>query len=331
MTTFSIIIPAYNVENYIERCILSIVNQHFSNCEIIVVDDGSRDKTSQIISDYSRKFKRFRVISHNQNLGLSAARNSGLDHAEGEYVWFVDADDFILPGSLQFLSKIIGRENPDIVCFGFKKGLSKKNCEIPKETIKRVKYEILDVKTCLRLMLSQKIISNSANDKIFKRSILKARFPVGLYFEDLATIPYIFLENNRLKIIYTQEKLYVYTLEEKSSITRSKFTEKHLDLITVASKLEEYLKTNFPELAVYGFSRKYSAYIETVNRILRSYDTLNLPPAFNKCVDFIRKELINYLINGKSPIKLKIEALLIALLGKHWGNIYTTYRRLRNV
>ena len=115
---FSLILPAYNVAPYLGRCIQSILDQDFSDCEVIIVDDGSTDETPRISDEYARKDDRIRVI-HKENGGLSSARNAGTAQAEGRYIWWIDSDDWIEPGALSRLHRSVAQEQPDIVKFGF--------------------------------------------------------------------------------------------------------------------------------------------------------------------------------------------------------------------
>ena len=92
----SVIIPAYNIEDYIGRCLDSIISQTYKNLEIIVVDDGSRDRTGEILDNYAKKDRRIKVI-HKENGGVSSARNKGIEVAEGDYIGFIDGDDLIEP------------------------------------------------------------------------------------------------------------------------------------------------------------------------------------------------------------------------------------------
>lgn len=116
---FSIIIPIYNVEKYLNRCIESVINQSFSNFEIILVDDESPDNCPSICDEWIEKDKRIKVI-HKKNEGLGYARNSGLKLASGKYVWFVDSDDVIAEESLKEIYIEISKCNPDFVSFGYK-------------------------------------------------------------------------------------------------------------------------------------------------------------------------------------------------------------------
>ena len=114
----SVIIPAYNIEKYISRCLDSIIAQTYNNLEIIVVDDGSKDQTAEILDDYQKRDSRIIVI-HKENGGVSSARNQGLDIAKGDYIGFVDGDDLIKPNMYEVLVKLLEEENADIAHCGY--------------------------------------------------------------------------------------------------------------------------------------------------------------------------------------------------------------------
>ena len=110
MKKVSVIVPVYNVENYLEECVNSILNQTYENLEIILVDDGSTDNCPQICDDWAKKDKRIKVI-HKANGGVSSARNVGLDNATGEYIGFVDSDDYIDITMYEKMLKLLKKEN----------------------------------------------------------------------------------------------------------------------------------------------------------------------------------------------------------------------------
>ena len=120
----SVIVPIYNVEEYLPACIESIINQTYRNLEVLLVDDGSTDNSGKICDDYAEKDKRCIVI-HQQNKGLSGARNTGLDNAKGEYISFIDGDDYIHPQMLEILYKEIEKENCDFAMISHKKVFNK--------------------------------------------------------------------------------------------------------------------------------------------------------------------------------------------------------------
>lgn len=117
---FSVVLPVYGVEKYLDRCVESIIAQDFTDFEIILVDDGSKDNCPALCDEWSRKDKRIKTI-HKQNAGLGMARNTGLDAASGEYIFFVDSDDYILPGMLSQCKEKIEETGCDIVFYGYKR------------------------------------------------------------------------------------------------------------------------------------------------------------------------------------------------------------------
>lgn len=116
----SIVVPVYNVEKYLKRCLDSLINQTYENIEIILVNDGSTDDSLEICKEYSKNDKRIKIVSK-KNEGLGMARNTGIDNASGQYICFFDSDDFVEINAIEKLHDVIIKERPQIVCFGFKK------------------------------------------------------------------------------------------------------------------------------------------------------------------------------------------------------------------
>lgn len=215
MPKLSIIVPVYKVEPYIHKCVDSILYQTFTDFELILVDDGSPDNCGKICDEYAQKDEHVRVI-HKKNGGLSDARNFGLEVAVGEYISFIDSDDWvdknIYTESLDYMKK----NDLDIVCFDVTEVRSSK-------TLVRHKFEsdkVFEAEDGLYKILVDEI-DNSACNKIFKRSIWKdVRFPVGRRFEDVATTYKVF--SNASKIGY-MKKAYYYYLKREGSIIATSF------------------------------------------------------------------------------------------------------------
>ena len=125
----SIIIPAYNVEKFIAKCLDSVITQNYKNLDIIVVDDGSKDKTGSIIDDYATKDDRICVV-HQPNGGLPNARNTGIKYAKGDYVMFLDSDDWIEPTCCEIVADEIQREKADLVFFEYYKEYKNKTVQM---------------------------------------------------------------------------------------------------------------------------------------------------------------------------------------------------------
>ena len=118
MPAISIIIPMYGVEKYLRRCLDSVLNQTFTDWQAICVDDGSPDKSGEIAEEYAKRDKRF-VVIHKENGGLSDARNAGMPHATGDYILYIDSDDFIHPQTLEIAYSLALRDGSDIVSFTY--------------------------------------------------------------------------------------------------------------------------------------------------------------------------------------------------------------------
>lgn len=214
MPKLSVIVPVYNVEQYIHKCVDSILNQTFTDFELILVDDGSPDNCGKICAEYAKQDGRVKVI-HKKNGGLSDARNVGLEEAVGEYISFIDSDDWVdrnvYSESLEYMQK----KDLDIVCFDVTEVRVNKN-------LIRHKFDsdkVFAAKDALYKILVDEI-DNSACNKIFKRIIWKdVRFPVGRRFEDVATTYKVF--NNATKVGYMKKAYYCYLKREGSIIATS--------------------------------------------------------------------------------------------------------------
>lgn len=216
---FSIIVPVYNVEKYLDKCLASISEQTFKEFECIVVDDGSPDNSNDIIDRYVNKDQRFKVI-HQKNMGISAARNAGLAIAQGDYIAFVDSDDYISNEYLEKFALKIANTDADIVICGF--------IEVLKDSQKTVCFEAPSTEVIKQNILAD-IWPSYPWNKCYKKYLFEnIRFPVGKIFEDLLTIPEVCL--NAHKIVCIPEKLYYYNCQNLNSITSNLSTEKRYDV-----------------------------------------------------------------------------------------------------
>ena len=232
----TIIIPVYNVEKYIRRCIESVLNQDYNHLEIILVDDGSTDSSGEICDEYAKKDNRIQVI-HKQNEGLGPARNSALDIAQGEYVHFIDSDDYIFPGIIKKLHETCEKSQVDNACCGYKSGKKVYYCEGEKE--------VFDSVTATKNMLMCEGIDANACCKLYKRKLFEGvRYPACAY--EVVPVTYkVFLKANRVANI----KEYGYYIEKRQgSITRSSFGKNNLLYLTLAKDMIADLKIHCPEL-----------------------------------------------------------------------------------
>ena len=208
----SIIVPVYNVKAYLERCFDSIRGQTYRNLEIIVVDDGSTDGSEDICDEYARLDNRIKVI-HQNNAGQSAARNKALSVAQGEFLGFVDADDWIDGDMYEFLYNLVLENHVDIsICSHY----------VEKQGKTRVRYSS-GVKTvfsrdeAIRALVVDKRVRNYVWDKLFRRQLFNnIRFPIGRLFEDLAVTYQVFYNSDR--IVMEDKPKYHYVVHNESSM-----------------------------------------------------------------------------------------------------------------
>ncbi len=211
----SIIVPVYNVERYLEKCINSIIAQTYDNIEIILVNDGSTDDSTSIIARFEKVDSRVRSYSQD-NGGLSAARNTGIDNAKGRYIAFVDGDDYIHPRMVEILyNNLINTDSDISVCDLFWISEEEKTEEYIDNNI-----TVFNGINVLRKMIRDDLISVVAWNKLYKREIFNSlRYPVGRLHEDEFVIHRILSQCNRS--VYSTAKLYYYIRREGSIVAKT--------------------------------------------------------------------------------------------------------------
>lgn len=237
----SIIIPVYKVEQYVERCIKCIQAQTYTNWEAIFVDDGSPDKSGEICEQYAKEDSRIRVV-HKKNAGVAAARNTGIISAKGEFIAFIDSDDYAHPQYLESLMNLHKRYDADLVIVGYELSYGSDIGDGKPQG----EAELMDSASAI-----EKITENqqfcSPWSKLYKKKLFdKIRYPEGAIYEDLMTAFEIFQAADT--IVYQNIPLYYY-FQVSESITRSEFHYGKLDEATALKKQYEFIEHNFPSLA----------------------------------------------------------------------------------
>lgn len=234
----SVIIPVYKVEKFLSECIESVINQTHKNLEIILVDDGSPDNCGEICDEYAKRDNRVKVI-HKENGGLSSARNAGLEVANGEYISFIDSDDYVANNYIEKLYKLCVENDADIAECDFLK--FEKVEEIKKN---KIKDEIVESYTSVemqeRMYSEYGVRTVIVCNKLYNKKIYnELKFPNGKLHED-EFITYKALDKAK-KIVLTNQKLYFYRCNY-SSITNQKFNIKKLDAVEAMQERKEYYK-----------------------------------------------------------------------------------------
>lgn len=240
----SIIVPIYNTAQYLPNCIDSLINQTYSNLEIILVDDGSTDQSADICREYQNKDNRI-VFFQKENGGQAAARNFGLRHATRPYVTFIDADDEIASNTLQDNLAIL-TTNPQIDCLQYPTYM---DYGTEQQFIRRSEQQLIDSDFYER-WLNDKYISWIVCDKIFKTNIFdRLHFTEGIIYEDNLLIANLL---ERISNIYiSTEGLYYYYLRENSTMNSSHSLKKEQDSFFVTSQIaDKLLKHNKKELLI---------------------------------------------------------------------------------
>jgi glycosyltransferase involved in cell wall biosynthesis len=226
----SVIIPVYNVEDYLHKCLDSIISQTYENLEIIVVNDGSTDNSAQICEEYAKKDSRIKLL-HKENGGLSSARNAGLDIADGEYIGFVDSDDFIEKNMYERMLNALKEYSANLViCSYFSDREIKYPCE---------KSMLADVDFVFKLYLKDYIQAYACN-KLYSREIFREiRYTDGILFEDMDVFLRIIQKAG--KTVLLNDKLYHY-VQRENSITNSKFNPRQTKCLDIIETYKEYSK-----------------------------------------------------------------------------------------
>ncbi len=233
----SVIVPVYNTEKYLVRCVKSIVDQSYKNLEIILVDDGSTDNSGDLCDKLAESDDRIKVL-HKQNGGLSDARNAGIEMALGSKVCFIDSDDMIDLRYVELMKNACDEYGAEIAQCGFKRFSNENEIRKVIEQSDRVKFCIADSTDVINNMSVSDII---ACNKLYDVALFKGiRFPKGRIHEDLATTYKIF--DRVKKIIVVDEDLYFYYVNPEG-ITGSKIKNNRIDLLTIYLEQYDFFKT----------------------------------------------------------------------------------------
>ncbi|MBR3242847.1 MAG: glycosyltransferase [Parasporobacterium sp.] len=260
----SVIIPVYNVEKYLNKCIRSVVEQTYKNLEIILVDDGSPDQCGAICDKWAERDERIRVI-HKANGGLSDARNAGLDAATGAYVGFVDSDDYIHPEMYRRLYEKIKEYGADLAICGFER-VDEESDKVIGSVNMPVK-DLVDKKDAI-LYVCRKGPFIIVWNKLYKRELFSnIRFPYGKFGEDLFVMPWIYYRCDSIASV--SENLYYYVLT-LNSISRRDYTVWHLDSVEAYYNMMQFCQNNgFPDLLEKISAKMTDSYIVNIERIKR--------------------------------------------------------------
>lgn len=303
MIKISIIIPVYNVENYLVQCLESVIQQDFSDYEIICVDDASTDNSGNILDAYEKQYNEIRVIRHVKNRGLSAARNTGVEQARGKYVWFVDSDDMICSNSLAQLYSMAETNKTDMICFNLSYYEEDKIIIEPCNVCDKSERIYLG-KELFCICVHDEIWQESVCIKFFKRSFLIAnqiKFCEGLLHEDVL---FSFLCIMQAERVINTGNVYYICNRRTTSIT--------------AGKSHKSAESNFViilRLVAYWYAHSFTeedndtirTYILTRYRTYQYYDRFGERSQKLEVGNYIEKALYDMFFNGSSKKRVAID------------------------
>ena len=319
----SIIVPVYKVEKYLEKCVKSILKQTYTNLEIILVDDGSPDKCGQLCDELAKTDDRI-IVFHKENGGLSDARNYGVERANGEYIGFVDSDDYIHECMYKELYEAIK-----------KSGTSIAECGVTRvyKNILRPHYEgedyflVLDREGYLKEYLENKRLYGSAWCKLSHRDLAKKiKFPAGKIYEDAFYT---------LELLKTVDKYtlisgnYYYYYIRENSITTRPFSSKDMDYIEIMNQIEDYTLSNFPRFKEQLLVRLAFAYISIFNQLLE-VDGYKRKSEYKILKDKLKDNYFKVLSNKKAPKNLKVAILLLNINERLYKFMLSKYKKYEN-
>lgn len=298
----SVVVPIYNVEKYLKRCIESIRCQTYSNLEIILVDDGSPDNCGCICDDYRKKDNRIKVI-HKENGGLSDARNAGIKIVNGKYLTCIDSDDFVSPYFIENLWNAVKESQCDIATSWFIEFYEGDSIPNPH------KLELKDVQVLSRecfyeRMLYQKGVEISAWGKLYRSDLFKGiEYPVGKLYEDIPTTYLLIEKVTKVAVIPNVDYYY---FQRKTSIAQANFSIRKMDAINHMGNLKDFITLNYPVLRKAAECR----YFSTVCNILFQIKETEFEEQKRELWNEVKKYRYSVMTNSAGRKKARVAAFI---------------------
>ncbi len=316
----SVIIPVYNVEKYLVRCVDSIRAQTYSHLEILLIDDGSTDSSGVLCDETAKEDKRIRVI-HQKNGGLSSARNTGMAHAKGKYISFVDSDDWAKPDMIEYLYSLIQKFHCRMsVC---KNVVVKNGHEYSSDAGCEFKLSAHD---CIESLLYNKEIAGpSAWAKLYESSLFDTiKWPEGKLFEDIGTMHQLF-EKSGMAACGGLSKYYYFIRDD--SITTSSFSRRKLDMLEMTDKMTRDVLAWYPDLKRGVLRCRVYARFSTLNRMITGAGDKEYVKERNEIIGFIKQHAFEVLLDSKTPKRDRIAILSLLLSVRLYSFLWKVYKR----
>lgn len=303
MIKISVIVSIYNGEKYLKKCIESIINQSFSEFELILVNDGSTDNSKNICNEYRDKDNRVKVIDQ-QNQGVSYARNKGIETCEGEYICFIDCDDYIPNNYLERMYNVCDSNNVKFAACNIK-AITEDQRVIWQKVMDEGIYTKENI---MGKLLEFKEFNAGPCGKIFHKTIKdKIKFPNLKTYEDLI---FVYKSINLLGEMYYIEDLDYFYIHRNNNSAMTEFIKSPtVDVINAAYEVLEFIDNNMPEIfgtSLYGIISQVMMYLNDINRIDKNWDKDSSKIYINEAQKLLRKYRSKLFINKTIFYKEKI-------------------------
>lgn len=303
----SVILPAYNAEEFLEQAVMSVRAQTMPDWELILIDDGSTDSTPELCDNLADASPQIRVV-HRPNMGVSEARNCGIDVARGQYLYFLDADDILHPQAFELLLAALESSEADMAVGGYLKFHSDTPDSQgiqPRYSLSDDNTSVMDADRAIEQTLYQQALDPSVWGKLYAAHLFKdVRFTPDIRYEDLDLFYLLWKEARG--VVAVDLPLYFYRQHAKSYIHT--FSIGRADVLTVTRRIEEWCSQSAPSLLPAARDRRFSANFNIFN-LLHQHGN-EYPELARECWQIIRRYRLEALLNPRVRPKNKLGALL---------------------
>ncbi len=319
----SVILPIYNIEKYLRKCMDSLQRQTYQNLEILMVDDGATDSCPAICDEYASNDSRIHAL-HKQNGGLSDARNFGIAHASGEYITCIDPDDYVDDDYVEYLYSLIEKyETKMSVCQHrvHYDGGQIKDLGISSVAKEVVTEEAITNHECIKRMCYHDVIDTSAWAKLYRRDLFDSvQYPKGKIFEDIGTTYALMLQCDRIAVGYASKYNYMFHM---NSIVNGSFSPKKFDLLEMTDQMGREVLAVYPDLRDAVRRRRVYARFSTLNQMLGTEEYIQ---DREKIIRFIMKNRRKIMQDPLAPRRDKAAILLLSINYRVYKSVWMTYQ-----
>lgn len=302
----SVIIPAYNAEKYLKECLDSVVNQTHKNVELIIVNDGSKDATKDILEEYKSKYSNVQVI-HTENGGVSRARNIGLEYANGDYIMFLDSDDLLVANAIEILKSDLKDNNADIAG-----GMMNSEVSDSEISIEGTKATVWNGMEAIEKSLEDNPYTYSSCAKLFKRQVLdEIRFIEGRKIHEDSYFVFCSLMNQPT-VVVRDAYIYKYRSNENSA-SHAAFSEKYFDILYFAEEKWKTIEEKYPQLLDKAKNMLVKSNIAMLQCLLNTKDK-RYKKDIKTCIQTV-KQYKNYFIPAFPGDRKRFKIIICNLYG----------------